>query len=84
MCGFSPPTAHAWAQSLSDAGTTGPIGLITNAVGGTTLASWSDPADLAACPNSTDTSSAAPPIVLFNGMTAPFVNMTLSGFLWYQ
>jgi len=79
-------TCFYFAYSLTKAwgAAAPPIGLITNAVGGTTIASWSDPADLAECVNATDTASAAPPFVLFNGMAAPFFNMTITGATWYQ
>jgi hypothetical protein len=80
-------TCFYFAKSLTDAwgaGSAPPIGLITNAVGGTTIASWSDPADLAQCTNATDTASAAPPFVLFNGMAAPFFNTTITAIAWLQ
>ena len=79
-------TCFHFAAALTDklGAAAPPIGLITNAVGGTTIASWSDPEDLAACPNSTDLGSAAPPWVLFRGMAAPFFNTTITAALWYQ
>ena len=79
-------TCFHFAQSLTDAwgADAPPIGLVTNAVGGTTISAWSDPADLAQCVNATDTASAAPPWVLFNGMAAPFFNLTITAIVWYQ
>jgi hypothetical protein len=80
-------TCFHFAQAITDAwgaAAAPPIGLITNAVGGTTIASWSDPEDLAQCVNATDTASAAPPWVLFRGMAAPFFNMTITAALWYR
>jgi len=79
-------TCFHFAAALTDSlgASAPPIGLITNAVGGTTIASWSDPEDLAACPNSTDLGSAAPPWVLFRGMAAPFFNTTITAMLWCE
>ena len=82
--GNVPATCLYFAYYLIKGGAAGPIGIITNAVGGTTIAAWSHPDDLAACPNSTDTASAAPPLVLYNGMAAPLFNTTLTAWVWYQ
>jgi len=79
-----PATCLYFLYSLKKAGAPGPLGMIANAVGGTTIAAWSHPDDLKACPNSTDTASAAPPLVLYNGMAAPFFNFSLSGWVFYQ
>jgi hypothetical protein len=79
-----PATCFYFVYSIKKAGAPGPYGFITNAVGGTTIAAWSDSTVLDACPNSTYPSSVASPHVLFNGMTAPFINTTLSGIIWYQ
>jgi hypothetical protein len=61
-----------------------PIGVITNAVGGTTIEAWSSREMLAACRNTTTGNGAAPATALFYGMTAPFVNMSIAGWLWLQ
>ena len=82
--GNVPATCLYFIYYLKKGGAAGPIGMIANAVGGTTIAAWSHPDDLAACPNATDTASAAPPWVLYRGMAAPLFNTTLSAFLWYQ
>jgi hypothetical protein len=84
--GNFPATCFYFAKSLTDTwgAAAPPIGLIANAVGGTTIASWSDPEDLAECTNATDTSSAAPPFVLFNGMASPFFNTTITAIVYYQ
>lgn len=82
--GNVPATCLYFVYYLKVGGVAGPLGIITNAVGGTTIAAWSHAEDLAACPNSTDTASAAPPLVLYNGMAAPLFNMTISGWVWYQ
>ena len=81
--GNVPATCLYFIYYLKKSGSVpGPLGVITNAVGGTTIAAWSDPRDLAACPNSTDTASADPPLVLYNGMAAPLMNTTVAGFVW--
>ena len=82
--GNVPATCLYFVYSLHHAGVPGPFGFIVNAVGGTTLAAWADASVLDACPNSTDTASAAPPTVLYNGQAAPLFNMTVGAFLWYQ
>jgi hypothetical protein len=79
-----PATCLYFLYSLKRAGVQGPLGMIANAVGGTTIAAWSHPDDLAACPNATDTASAAPPLVLYNGMAAPLFNYTISGWVWCE
>jgi sialate O-acetylesterase len=63
-----------------------PIGLVSSAVGGTTIESWSPNATTMQCQNTTvDAPTAGKPDgSLFNGMACPFVNMTISGFVWYQ
>lgn len=61
-----------------------PIGLIATAVGGTTIESWSDADTYSQCAEAQTGNSAAPPITLFNGLTAPFVNTTLSGWVLFQ
>lgn len=80
--GNFPATCFYFAYSVKKMGGKGPFGLIANAVGGTTLAAWSDASVLDSCPNSTDTASAAPPMVLFNGMVAPLFNTTISAWVW--
>jgi hypothetical protein len=82
--GSAPAACLYFLRALAQQGLPGPLGFISNAVGGTTLAAWADAGVLDACPNSTDTASAAPPTALFNGMAAPLFNTTLSGWVWYQ
>jgi hypothetical protein len=79
-----PATCLYFVRALVKEGFPGPIGFIANAVGGTTLAAWADASVLDACPNSTDTASAAPPTVLFNGMAAPLFNTSITGWVYYQ
>ena len=81
--------AFYFATALTDrlaagGGAPPPIGIITNAVGGTTIEAWSSREMLAACKNTTTANSAAAPTVLFYGMAAPFVNTTLTGWIWLQ
>lgn len=62
-----------------------PIGLIATAVGGTSIESWSDEETYTtACSNTQAGGSAAPPVTLFNALTAPFVNTSISGWILYQ
>jgi hypothetical protein len=63
-----------------------PIGLISSAVGGTKIESWSPNATTMECQNTTvDAPTAGKPDgSLFNGMVCPFVNMTISGYVFYQ
>lgn len=79
-------TAIHFAAALTSlrGGTDVPIGIITNAVGGTTIEAWSSREMLAVCTNTTSANSAAPPTSLFYGMVTPFVNMTIGGWLWFQ
>jgi hypothetical protein len=81
-----PATCLYFARSLTDllGADAPPIGLIATAVGGTTIEAWSDADSYAACADPQTGDSAAPPITLFNGLTAPFINMSLSGWVYYQ
>ena len=82
--GNIPATCLYFVYSLKKAGAPGPFGFMVNAVGGTTICAWADSSVLSACPNSTYASSVASSLVLFNGMTAPLINTTLSAIVWYQ
>jgi hypothetical protein len=81
-----PATCLYFAQSLIDllGANAPPIGLIATAVGGTSIESWSDADSYAACSSTQQGNSAAPPVSLFNGLTAPFVNTSISGWVIYQ
>jgi hypothetical protein len=81
---MSATAVHFAAALTALRGTDVPVGLITNAVGGTTIEAWSSREMLAACSNTTTANSAAPPTSLFYGMATPFVNMTIGGWLWFQ
>lgn len=76
-----------FAQALTDELTaaqtdsTVPIGLVASSVGGTTIEHWSPNSTLDECPRATRTASNAQ---LYNGMVAPFLNMSVKGFVWYQ
>ena len=62
-----------------------PIGLIQSAIGGSQIEAWTPDQALGLCKNeSLNANGQAPPGRLFNGMVAPFVNISLKGFLWYQ
>jgi hypothetical protein len=56
-----------------------PIGLIQSAVGGTQIEAWMSNETKAKCKN-----TSATPGLLYYGMVAPFVNMTVKGWIWYQ
>ena len=87
-------SAACWyfGQALSDElakmnnGDAPPIGLIASSVGGTMIELWTPAEELQNCKNT----SCGPKIntticgTLYNGMVAPFINMTVKGFLWYQ
>ena len=94
--GFPPPAAaarfHVFSGTclyfglhymrLRPSGPAGPpIGLIQSAVGGTHIEAWLDNETLPLCRNISDPGIAHN---LFYGMIAPFVNMTVSGWVWYQ
>ena len=81
--------AFHFAAALTDlraaaGGAAVPIGVITNAVGGTTIEAWSSREMLAQCRNTTTGNGAAPATALFYGMAAPFVNMSIKSWLWLQ
>jgi len=56
------------------------VGLIVTAVGGTTLASWQDPATLAANPNINDSDKGA----MWNTWVAPVAGYGVRGTIWIQ
>jgi sialate O-acetylesterase len=66
--------------------TTTPIGVIQSAIGGSQIESWMDNTTLTECANESLTGGAVPEDSgrLFYGMVAPFVNTSVSGWLWYQ
>lgn len=63
-----------------------PIGLIQSAIGGSQIESWMDNETLAECKNQSLTGGAVPEDRgrLYYGMTAPFVNYSVAGWVWYQ
>ena len=79
---------------LSDAldakgGPAPPIGLIQNAVGGSTIEAWMSNSSRSECAQEfVDSGKKVAlqhiPGGLYYGMVTPFVNMTLAGFVWYQ
>lgn len=73
---------RALYDNLLRAGITRPLGLIGEAVGGTPITSWVPTDSLDGC-------GAIPTGIwikggFWNGMIAPFLNVTVRGFLWYQ
>eukprot|EP00660_Eupelagonema_oceanica_P012302 gene12302-305_t len=56
-----------------------PVGLVQSAVGGTKIEAWSPNETIAGCGNTSGPNGA-----LYYGMVAPFVNMTVRGWVWYQ
>ena len=58
-----------------------PIGLIQSAIGGTQIEAWTPNATTAQCQNTTAWPSKG---ALYYGMVCPFVNMSISGWVWYQ
>eukprot|EP01060_Flectonema_neradi_P037797 TRINITY_DN7724_c0_g1_i2.p1 TRINITY_DN7724_c0_g1~~TRINITY_DN7724_c0_g1_i2.p1 ORF type:complete len:431 (+),score=71.39 TRINITY_DN7724_c0_g1_i2:86-1294(+) len=80
--GFSATCMH-FAMSLIDrtGDKTTPIGLILSAVGGTMIESWISNSTYATCRN---LSTGPPTGNLYRAMVAPFVNTSITGFLWYQ
>lgn len=79
-----PATCMYFATALIDllGASAPPVGLIATAVGGTTIESWSDAVAYSACSEPQTGNSAAPPVTLFNGLVAPFVNASISGWVW--
>ena len=61
-----------------------PIGIIMSWMGGTTAESWSANESLAMCTDINTGMSGMPVSKLFYGQVTPFVNTTLSGWLFYQ
>ena len=57
-----------------------PFGMMESAVGGTLIEAWVDNSTYSSCasPDSPNHSN------LYYSMVAPFVNMTVNGFIWYQ
>jgi len=58
-----------------------PLGLMDVAWGGTMIEQWTDNVTSASCVNTSMKDSSG---TLFNGMVAPFLNMSVKGWLWYQ
>eukprot|EP01060_Flectonema_neradi_P022565 TRINITY_DN30805_c0_g1_i1.p1 TRINITY_DN30805_c0_g1~~TRINITY_DN30805_c0_g1_i1.p1 ORF type:complete len:736 (+),score=147.42 TRINITY_DN30805_c0_g1_i1:123-2330(+) len=76
-------TCYYFAQELTDqmGSESIPIGLIQSAIGGTQIRQWLDNTTLSECSmtNVNEHSSR-----LYDGMVAPFINTTVTGWLWYQ
>ncbi|KAH3888285.1 sialate O-acetylesterase-like [Dreissena polymorpha] len=65
---------------------TQPLGMVETDWGGTPVEAWSSPTALAACPQHKKKRAIDPhlPSVLYNGMIAPILPMTIFGAIWYQ
>ncbi|XP_052232498.1 sialate O-acetylesterase-like isoform X2 [Dreissena polymorpha] len=63
-----------------------PFGMVETSVGGTPIHAWSSPAALHACPQQKKKRALNEkrPSVLYNGMIAPILPMTIFGAIWYQ
>eukprot|EP01060_Flectonema_neradi_P039110 TRINITY_DN848_c0_g1_i2.p1 TRINITY_DN848_c0_g1~~TRINITY_DN848_c0_g1_i2.p1 ORF type:complete len:656 (+),score=152.97 TRINITY_DN848_c0_g1_i2:44-2011(+) len=79
--GFSATCMH-FATSLIDktGDHTTPIGLILSAVGGTKIEAWISNSTFNSCKNQSTPTGGG----LYREMVAPFVNTSITGFLWYQ
>ena len=82
---FSAPCWY-FAQKLTDllGAAAPPIGLVLATMGGVTVESYSANETVASCIETNPGSSGAPVSQIFYGSVTPFVNMTVSGFVWYQ
>eukprot|EP01084_Bolivina_argentea_P089146 160911_1 len=65
-----------------------PIGLISNAYGGTPIRDWMSKDAIAKCPNETSSINniyaPANDSILWNALIYPFLSMTIKGAIWYQ
>ena len=63
-----------------------PVGLIQSAIGGSQIEAWMDNQTRTRCRNQSLSGGAVPQDNgrLYYGMTAPFVNYSVAGWLWYQ
>ena len=76
---FSATCLHFAFSLVDETDESVPIGLIQSAVGGTRIEQWLDNSTFASCaqPDGTGTK-------LYYGMVTPFVNTSVTGWLWYQ
>ena len=87
-------SAACWyfGQALTDElskmndGKAPPIGLIASSVGGTMIELWTPVEELENCKNTSCGNKINTTVcgTLYNGMVAPFINMTVKGYIWYQ
>lgn len=82
---FSAPCWY-FAQKLTDllGAKAPPIGLVLASMGGVTVESFSANETVASCIETNPGSSGAPVAQIFYGSVTPFVNMSVSGYVWYQ
>ena len=77
---------HRLRLSHTHVGCDCPRRLIQSAIGGTVIEAWSPNQTTLECQNKTPGTATAgkPNGRLFYGMVCPFVNMSISGWTWYQ
>jgi hypothetical protein len=82
---FSAPCWY-FAQKLTDllGAAAPPIGLVLASMGGVSIESYSANETIASCTETNPGSSGAPVSKIYYGSVTPFMNMTVSGFVWYQ
>ena len=73
-------TAQKLTDLLGDAAP--PIGLVLASMGGTSIESWSANETVSSCIETNPGSSGAEVSKLFYGSISPFVNMTITGWIW--
>lgn len=61
-----------------------PIGIIISAVDGTSCEAWTNEAAFQANPNLAAYSDINNATMLYNGMINPLINLSITGFIWYQ
>ena len=82
---FSAPCWY-FAQKLTDllGEAAPPIGLVLASMGGVTVESYSANETVASCIETNPGGSGAPVSKIYYGSVTPFMNMTVSGYVWYQ
>jgi len=81
---FGAELIDAKRRMLGQIESTVPIGLIQSAVGGTQIESWMPSGARAQCSQLDPQGGSGGLSGLYNAMVAPFLNYSVSGWLWYQ
>jgi len=78
--------AHSFVKRNKEASSAVPIAVVAGAIGGTRIEAWVDLETTSKCTHTlaTASDSVVPAASLYNGIISPMVNMTISGWLWYQ